>query len=97
MFELFFKTFSSFVDKNLSALLLGAAAMLLLLFQYWKVPEKWDDYNDKLEIIENRLRRIEERQRRIFDWFKLSASRVGNRVVTIEELEPDSGEFENPE
>lgn len=97
MFELFFKTLTSFVDKNLSALLLGAAAMLLLLFQYWKVPEKWDDYNDKLELIENRLRRIEERQRRIFEWFKLSASRVGNRVVPIEELEPDSGEFENPE
>lgn len=97
MFELFFKTLTSFVDKNLSALLLGAAAMLLLLFQYWKVPEKWDDYNDKLEKIENRLRRIEDRQRRIFEWFKMSASRVGNRIVTVEELEPDSSEFENLE
>lgn len=72
MLELFLKTLSSFIDKNLSALLLGAAGMILLMFQYWKVPEKWDKYNDKLEKIETRLEKIENRQRRIFDFFVYS-------------------------
>lgn len=91
MLEIFLKTLSSFVDKNLSALLLGAAGMLLLLFQYWKIPEKWDKYHQKLETIDDRLTKIETRQRRIFDFFLYSLDKSGKRP------EPPSQEFDSSE
>lgn len=92
MLEIFIKTVTSFVDKNLSALLLGAAGILILIFHVFKIPEKWEQHNEKLENIEKRLDKIDERQRRIFDFFKYSAGRVGNKTISPGEI--DSGEFE---
>lgn len=69
MLEIFVKTLTSFIDKNLSALLLGAAGMILLMFQYWKIPQKWEEYNELQKKIDSRLQKIENRQRRIFDYF----------------------------
>lgn len=92
MLELFLKTLTGFVDKNLSALLLGAAAILVLIFHIFKFPEKWEEYKEQHERIEKRLDKIEERQRRMFDFFKYSSGRIGNKPIPQEEL--DSGEFE---
>ena len=49
MLEIFFSTLLSFVDKNLSALLVGAFGMLLIIFQYFNIPEKWDEHKILLE------------------------------------------------
>ena len=94
MLEIFLKTLSSFVDKNLSALLLGAAGMLLLMFQYWKIPEKWDKYHHKLEEIDDRLVKIETRQRRIFDFFLYSLDKSSNKRPDPPSQEFDSSEFD---
>lgn len=69
MLELFVKTLTNFVDKSLSALLLGAAALLILIFQYWKVPEKWDNLNKQLEetrmVLGGQNKRLDEIELRI--------------------------------
>jgi hypothetical protein len=79
MLDIFTKTLIGFIDKSLSALLLGAAFMIILFFNTWKIPEKWKDFlknqeaiADELEEQNKRLTVIEQVQRRILDRLKFA-------------------------
>lgn len=83
MLEIFTKTVISFIDKNLSALLLGAAGVLILLFHTFKIPEKWEQINKRLD-------KIDARQTRIIFYLKyFSVSPEKN--INVDDL--DSEEF----
>lgn len=87
MLEIFTKTVISFIDKNLSALLLGAAGVLILFFHTFKIPEKWEQINKRLD-------KIDARQSRIIFYLKYF-SVSPDKNINVDDL--DSEEFSNNE
>ena len=59
---LILKTLSRILERDLAALLFGAACMLVILIKYWNIPKKWTSAND-------RLARIEKRQKKFYPLF----------------------------
>jgi hypothetical protein len=60
--ELILKTLSRILERDLAALLVGAAVMLVVLVKYWDIPKKWDSTHE-------RLSRIEKRQKKFYPLF----------------------------
>ncbi|BAY20799.1 hypothetical protein NIES2100_05430 [Calothrix sp. NIES-2100] len=58
------KTVQRLVEQELAALMVGAALMLLVLIKYWDVPKKWT-------ILNQRIIRIERRQKKLFEIIKI--------------------------
>jgi hypothetical protein len=52
------KTLTRILERDLAALLFGAAVMLVVLFKYWNVPKKWEALNDRIQRIEKRQKKF---------------------------------------
>lgn len=77
------KTVQRLLEQQLAALMVGAAIMLLFLIKYWDVPKKWTTLNE-------RIIRIERRQKKLFEILKIyfNNDKVSNFLSdNIEDLE----------
>jgi hypothetical protein len=85
------KVLLNVIEKQLSAVLVGVCICLLYIFRVWDVPTKWDRIN-------NQIREISKRQRRIYQVLKIIASEYDkisdDKISTFLEI---SGEEDDSE
>jgi hypothetical protein len=85
------KVLLNVIEKQLSAVLVGVCICLLYIFRVWDVPTKWDKIN-------NQIREISKRQRRIYQVLKILASQYdeisNDKISTFLEVSNDEEDSE---
>lgn len=89
MLEIFTKTFIEFFDKSLSAVLIGAAGCLIILFNYWKIPDRYKEFKIAQESIKEEL----EDTAKHLQINQQLLRRVLDQIKFLNKQDADSGEF----